>query len=40
MYVYYVLDENFVKNMYINYELLYVKNEGKLSFFYCNIFYR
>lgn len=32
MFIYYVLDENFVKNMYINYELLYVKNEGKLSF--------
>lgn len=28
----FLLDENFVKNMYINYELLYVKNEGKLSF--------
>lgn len=28
----FLLDKNFVKNMYINYELLYVKNEGKLSF--------
>lgn len=32
MYVNYVLDENFVKNMYINHELSYAKNEGKLSF--------
>lgn len=32
MYVNYVLDGNFVKNMYINHELSYAKNEGKLSF--------
>lgn len=29
MYVNYVLDENFVKNMNINHELSYAKNEGK-----------
>lgn len=28
----FLLDKNFVENMYLNYELLYVKNEGKLSF--------
>lgn len=26
------LDKNFVKSMYINHELSYAKNEGKLSF--------
>lgn len=36
------LDKNFVKNMYINHELSYAKNEGKLSFqffFYIVIYF-